>query len=324
MRPHINLKDKSMVNNPYNIKISTMTDMIEQKRGSVELKPGYHVIIRVVPKIIETSEDFEKFDVTTRGCKLPSESEGLNFVQSYSKVGCEMECALNRSLAICKCLPWYYPNDFSGTPMCDMFGAKCFDMIMSDETHYKNCSAYCLEDCKGTSYLAFHSYDPINFEETCRQPLFVNLFQRLYKSYEPIDWYENITLGKPLVKFSIETFCEDYLQKYISIVTVETPTSTIIKSKRVKAVSFIKQLAIVGGTLGLFSGVSILSMVEIVCFCLTVAKRTCSCRQEIIETKVDVEDKLKLEVKDEEIPPHVKDFVSVTIQRATHPCNQST
>ena len=316
----MNLKEKSMTNNPYSIKISTMTDMIDQKRGLVELKPGYHVIIRVVPKIIETSEDFEKFDVTTRGCKLPYESEGLNFVQNYSKVGCEMECALNQSLAICKCLPWYYPNDFSGTPMCDMFGAKCFDMIMSDETHYKNCSAHCLEDCKGTSYLEFHSYDPINFKETCQQPLFVDLFQRLYKPYEPIDWYENITLGKPLVKFSIEKYCEDYLQKYISIVTVETPTSSIIKSKRVTAVSFIEQLAIVGGIFGLFSGVSILSIVEIVCLCLTVAKISCSCRQKNTETKVDVENNLKQDVKDEEIPTYVKDFVSVTIV-ATHPCS---
>ena len=103
----MNLKEKSMTNNPYSIKISTMTDMIDQKRGLVELKPGYHVIIRVVPKIIETSEDFEKFDVTTRGCKLPYESEGLNFVQNYSKVGCEMECALNRSLAIHTVVEWH-------------------------------------------------------------------------------------------------------------------------------------------------------------------------------------------------------------------------
>ena len=158
---------------------------------------------------------------------------------------------------------------------------------------------------KGTSYLEFHSYDPINFKETCQQPLFVDLFQCLYKPYEPIDWYENITLRKPFVKFSIEKYCEDYLQKYISIVTVETPTSTIIKSKRVTAVSFIEQLAIVGGIFGLFSGVSILSMVEIVCFCLTVAKQSCSCRQKNSETKVEVENNLKLDIKDEEISTYV-------------------
>ena len=289
MRPPINLK--GMSNIPYNIKISTKTGTVDQKRGLVELKPGYHVIISVVPKIIETNEEFEKFDVTTRGCKLPYEVNGLNFVKNYSKVGCELECALNHSLVMCKCLPWYYPNDFSGVPMCDMFGAKCFDMIMSDETHYKNCSDHCLEDCKGTSYVSFPSYVPINFEETCGQSPFVELFQHLYKSYEQIDWYENVDMGLPKWKWNMEKFCRDYIQKYISIVTVETPTSTIIKSKKIKAVRFIEQLATVGGTLGLFSGVSILSMVEICCFCLTIAKRSFSCRQKKnTRTKVGVKD----------------------------------
>ena len=330
MRPHINLKANAMNNIPYNIKISTKADMIDQKRGLVELKPGYHVIIRVVPKIIETSEDFDKFSVITRGCKLPYETDGLNFVQNYSKVGCELECAFNHSLAVCKCLPWYYPNDFSGTPMCDMFGAKCSDMIMSDETHYKNCSDQCLEDCKGTSYVAFPSYVPINFEEICGQPLFVALFAQLYNSYEQVDWYENITMGKPLngippfYQNGSEKFCEDYVHRYVSIVTIETPTSTVIKSRKVKAISFIEQLATVGGTLGLFSGVSILSMVEVVCFFLTLAKHSFPCRQKNSDTKVDVENKFERNEKDEpnegDVPTYVTDFVAETIQR----CNQST
>ena len=30
-------------------------------------------------------------------------------------------------------MPWFYPNDFTEVPMCDMFAAKCFDDIMSND-----------------------------------------------------------------------------------------------------------------------------------------------------------------------------------------------
>ena len=68
--------------------------------------------------------------------------------------------------------PGFYPNDLKTIPICDMFGAKCFDMIMSDETYYRNCTGFCLEDCKGTSYLGFPSLVPIDSAWICRQPLF--------------------------------------------------------------------------------------------------------------------------------------------------------
>ena len=111
--------------------------MIDQKRGLVELKPGYHVVIRVVPKIVETTEEFEAFDTITRKCKLSHESNELKFLKNYTKIGCEFECALKKAISICKCLPWFYPNDFTEVPICDMFAAKCFDDIMSNDKHYK-------------------------------------------------------------------------------------------------------------------------------------------------------------------------------------------
>ena len=48
--------------------------------------------------------------------------------------------------------------------------------------------------------------------------------------------------------------------------TVETPTNTVIKSTKAQRITFSEQLAFVGGTMGLFTGMSILSFVEIICF----------------------------------------------------------
>ena len=152
MKPYLNL-DSTTKSNPYQIRISSQRSMIDQKRGLIDLKPGYKVSVRVIPQVVETSKEYASFNVKDRKCKLPHEIDGFKMLHLYTRIGCEFECALSQALQVCKCLPWYYPNNFTETPICDMFGAKCFDMIVSDETYYKKCPVDCLEDCKEVTYV---------------------------------------------------------------------------------------------------------------------------------------------------------------------------
>ena len=262
---------------PYNLKISTKNNLLDQKRGAIELKPGYHMSIRVTPKVIDASEGFVGFDIPTRNCKLPHEIDELKFFQNYTEDGCELECALKKSLSICKCHPWYLPTHLN-LPICDMFAAKCFDAIISDARNYKKCKDQCLKDCTSTSYVAIPSYVPIDPKQTCRQPIFKAIFHKLYVNHKSELDFGHMTTGKwkNLDKKQLEIdFCKDYILKYISIVTVETPVDSVVRAKRVVRITFNDQLAVIGGTLGLFTGISILSMVEFVCFCLTMTKRIC-------------------------------------------------
>ena len=243
MKPHISFESASTSHLPYTIKISTKNNLIDQNRGLVELKPGYHVIIRVVPKVVETTKEFEAFSTYTRKCKLYHESSKLKFLKNYTKIGCEFECALKNATSICKCLPWFYPNDFIEVPICDMFAARCFDDIMSNDTYYKNCKDDCLEDCKGTSYVAVPSYELLNIADTCKQKMFKNLFSSLIHVYFDVMSYEYLTMGKwrrsdgsfdYFIKDLPYQFCQEYVKNYIAIVSIETPTDTVIKSTRVK------------------------------------------------------------------------------------------
>ena len=277
MKPLANIESTDTPIIPYNLKISTKNNILDQKRGAIELKPGYHVSIRVTPKVIDASEGFVGFDIRTRKCKLPHEIDGLKFFQNYTEDGCELECALKKSLSVCKCHPWYLPNLFN-LPICDMFAAKCFDTIISDARYYKKCKDQCLEDCTSTSYVAIPSYVPIDPKQTCRQPIFKAIFDKLYVNHKSELDFEHMTTGKwenwDNNQLEID-FCKDYILKYISIVTVETPVDSVVRAKRVARITFNDQLAVIGGTLGLFTGISILSMVEFVCFCLTTTKRLC-------------------------------------------------
>ena len=322
MRSLVNI---GMVTTPHSVKISTKFDMIDQNRGSIELRPGYHLVIRVTPKVVDTNEDFEKFDVYTRDCKLPHETNEGGFFQNYTKYGCELECALNHSLAICKCIPWYFPNDFKEMPMCDMFGSKCVDTLLSDETYYKDCNEQCLEACKSTSYAAIPSYLPINPEEICTQPHFLDIFWELYKNQLDFIRFDIMTIGKwkNFNKYADGSrdgffeFCRGYVKKHVAILTIETTVDTVIKSKRIARITFNDQLAVVGGTLGLFTGISILSMVEVLCFCLTLTKRMCLIGKDKICKKKVISQESENEKTEEEDQTYVRVFVAKTIQRAT-------
>ena len=75
MKPHVTLKSHGTTQNiPYNIKISTKNNFIDQKRELIEVKPGYHLTIRVIPKVVDASEAFETFEYQTRNCKLAHEN----------------------------------------------------------------------------------------------------------------------------------------------------------------------------------------------------------------------------------------------------------
>ena len=116
----------------------------------------------------------------------------LRLFNNYSKVGCEFECAVKKATYLCKCIPWYLPNNFTEFPMCELFGSNCFDDIISDETFYKECSKECLNDCKGVTASFFATYVPLDLDEIC-ESLDLNMFEDDKWQTEMFDVYKFLT-----------------------------------------------------------------------------------------------------------------------------------
>ena len=151
-----------MVHTPYNLGITRRNDQMDQKTTTVfNLVPGQHILINVLPKIVDASDEFRLLPLTTRKCKLPHEVKGLSFLKEYTRKGCELECAAQKAISFCKCLPWFYPNNFTALPMCDMFGSHCFDRIMSDESFYKKCQNWCKEECQEMALTTWPTIYPL-------------------------------------------------------------------------------------------------------------------------------------------------------------------
>ena len=254
---------------PYTVGVTRKNNLIDQKISVHKLWPGYQTTIHVVPKILETTSAFNNLKLDKRECKLPHETTGFRLFNEYSQKTCETECAARKASTICQCMPWNYPNDFMSLPMCDMFGGFCFNQIMSNEVYYKSCKSECLADCKEISLSVWQRTAPLNIEELCKHgSYFHRFFEKNFQKIFAFEHYRIMVQDHYIpdlaTSFSNGSLCLNYIRKYVSLVSVESPTENVAKSHMDIRVSFNDQLGIIGGNLGLCVGMSVLGMCEVV------------------------------------------------------------
>ena len=258
----------------YTVGVNDVKNIMDQKRNAVKLKPGHATYVKVLPRIVTTSKGFEALTQAQRGCKMPYEIEGFRFLARYTRIGCEIECATQTASEICQCVPWYMPNNVTQDQfsICDMFGHACFAKMLSDESNYKRCPVLCMEDCQETAVTLLPNILPIDTETACARDTRKvedrdQQFEHSFLQHYSFMGYKMLIEGGPIpdltTSFYNGSLCRDYVAKHIGFISIESPTTSIILSKREKKNSFYDQLGTIGGTLGLFTGMSLLSMVEV-------------------------------------------------------------
>ena len=77
MKPYTNqpFSSKSVM---YTLGISTASNLIDQKRNTIQIIPGQKISIRVLPRIVTSTPSFDALEPKVRNCKLPHETD--NFV----------------------------------------------------------------------------------------------------------------------------------------------------------------------------------------------------------------------------------------------------
>ena len=150
--------------------------------------------------------------------------------------------------------------------MCDMFGSRCFEEIMSKDDHYK--LEKCYENCKETQYNLMPSYVPLDIESICSESFMKSFVKKQMWRFEFFDKFDDLskTCKDEEREEYLNKVCKDYVNRYVSYVSIDSPINGVTKSVREQRVNFSEKLAIFGGTLGLFSGMSLLSIMEIFCF----------------------------------------------------------
>ena len=142
---------------------------------------------------------------------------------------------------------------------------------MANHANYKQCRASCIEECEDIAYTTWYTIIPLELNEVCQEGTKMHVhFEQYFANHFAFESYKSLvedrTIPDIASSYANGSLCKSYVQNYISFISVESPTTSVIKSIREKKLSFNDQLGTVGGTLGLFTGMSLLSMVEVFFF----------------------------------------------------------
>jgi acid-sensing ion channel, other len=187
--------------------------------------------VGVSPNMIKTSNSLKKYHPEKRQCFFENERY-LKFFKSYTDNNCELECIANITLTKCGCVKHGMPR-LTGTPICPYSKIKCCENaedelyedqnLFSDDAQSTSEICNCLPSCTSINYNAEVSQIPLNPEE---------------------------------FGFEIEDS---------SLLAVEfyfTGTS-FVHMKRIEMYGWQDFIANCGGLLGLFLGISLVSIIEI-------------------------------------------------------------
>ncbi|XP_055708837.1 pickpocket protein 28-like [Phlebotomus papatasi] len=200
------------------------------------------IMVSVKPSMLTTSEGLRAYNPIRRQCYFNHERQ-LKFFRNYTQKNCELECLSLFMIKECGCAKFYMPR-YTDTPICGSGKISCYYRTISDlvlrtmeeglQNNYTNSDCNCLPACTSIAYDAEISQTDMDWD-------------KLFEALEiPKDKLEGI---RP------------------AILSIYFKDSQFITSRRSELYGLTNFVANCGGLLGLFMGVSLLSIVEIIYFC---------------------------------------------------------
>ena len=184
-----------------------------------------------------------------------------------------MECKLKKISITCKCYPWYIPRnsgDKEKLPLCGRIGNQCFAKQLKrfhDEATY---CKHCKDDCTMVHFFSTLQREPFSTNQLERDMLFNPEKSTGMLSNYLIDPERVFTddLSRNITKFfynlsSDEALARERFRRDIAVLNFffDTPIITLIQLE-LKTTMF-DMISAVGGTLGLFTGISVITIAEI-------------------------------------------------------------
>jgi amiloride-sensitive sodium channel len=201
--------------------------------NAFEWEFGYKFEVLIIPEIISSSDDFSSLSLNQRNCYLENERK-LKFFKIYSQKNCQIECLSQKMLESCGCVPYDVIRD-SKTKICDFLDYTCLQNVRNqiniEETFINRCN--CLQSCDFISY---------SIEIVKTKQIFIA------KSEESEEQYDQSSVI------------------YDSFVYVRFKENEFVSLQRVRQFTIFDYLSYIGGLLGLFAGISVLSLFEIFYF----------------------------------------------------------
>jgi acid-sensing ion channel, other len=196
----------------------------------IEFDYGYDLEVLITPEIIETDADLINYKPEERGCYFEGEKK-LEFFKIYTRKNCESECIANelRNNPKVNCTPYFMARTDS-MDYCD-YQKEIWLSVMTfsaiKATLGSKSKCGCLDECDSIKYkFEIFATERVNSNRSANDP---------------------------------EDFTESSFRFRLKDVD-------IVPLRRYQSFTFSEFLAQSGGMLGLFAGVSVLSIIELIYF----------------------------------------------------------
>ena len=189
-----------------------------------------------------------------------------------------MKHICNFSIKECMCHPWNYPKPLdSDVPLCQYFGNGCFFSKFQNNTYkLQNCD--CLPACNEVNYKIVidsnRKFSNEEINELCADGTphhrYILQGERRYMEHLKL---MNITLYPP---DHAKRVCENYIKTQFARIQVKMDGSSYLR--RIQSLKYkdSDKFAIIGGTLGLFTGFSFIVFFELLYWILVTVQKNMS------------------------------------------------
>ena len=191
------------------------------------------LVVGVEASITNITDNFADMGDSKRNCYLNIGKEA-----NYSRNNCRMIKALELAKSTCNCSPWFLKKDNSA--VCDPNGLSCFDNFT--ENYLKsNIEGDCLQECVSTEYdLTFGEISKLNDLKNSYGTEWKNFFSNDNTMYYTLD-------------------SEDPKYGMVHVNFIRKEATVIMKDAKV---TFADMLGNIGGTLGVFVGLSFVGLLD--------------------------------------------------------------
>ena len=189
------------------------------------------------------------YKVTKGFLDLGTEVTKCHFEPNYSEINCEMKQSIKEAITACNCTPWFLES--FETTVCTDEKLKCFDDYSRNQTFDNKC----LKSCVYSEYSVNSKVDNLQIKGVFDtiQESYGNIFRSYVSENNPMlfadEWswntYENVMAKSALINVNFE-------KKYATVITKDAK------------VSFADMLGTIGGTFGVFLGLSFVGILDFI------------------------------------------------------------
>ncbi len=240
------------------------------RNSFIKVAKGQGLSIALKVTMTETTNEFNAMSLRARGCILDKDKSGTSpSAVNYVDVNCFVEELTSEAIANCNCTPWYLRRNQIESNICDFLGHKCYRKhVKSDKNRNRILSTNCRPGCEQIEYTP-HIQDKYQlWTDNPRNQNDEIVHNYVYWGIKE-DPGSNVTFGKPnplIAVYAVNVTNEEYEKERLSRMALINinfgePKATVI-SKDAK-MTFPDMLGSIGGTFGIFLGVSFMGLYDL-------------------------------------------------------------